>query len=97
MLKNVQNGVIFSVKVIPGASCNTIVGWENEELKIRLTAVPEKGKANDQLITFLSKRWKLPKNAFSIQTGKASRQKKIHIEGVTAEKIAHYLSLESNL
>ncbi len=46
----------ISVKVIPKASKNEIVGWEEDILKVRLTVVPEKGKANEALIALLSKR-----------------------------------------
>ncbi len=81
----------FLSKSFPGASFNTVVGWENEELKVRLTAVPEKGKANDALIAFLAKLWKLPKSAFSIESGKTSRHKKLLIHGVSIDMVLHWL------
>lgn len=92
MIKNVKNGVLLPVKVIPGASFNAVVGWENEELKVRLNAAPEKGKANDALIAFLAKLWKLPKSAFSIEAGKTSRHKKLLIHGVSSEQVLHWLA-----
>ena len=50
MLKTTKDGIVISVKVIPKASRNQIVGWVNDELKVRITTAPEKGEANAHLI-----------------------------------------------
>jgi uncharacterized protein len=39
--------MIIKIKIIPKALRNEIVGFENEILKIKCTAAPEKGKANE--------------------------------------------------
>lgn len=71
------------VKVTPKASKNEIIGWEGDLLKIRLTAAPEKGKANDSLIALLSKKLKIAKSRIHILKGETSRQKLVEIEGET--------------
>lgn len=81
-IKMIKEGVIIAIKVVPRASKNAIMGWENTELKIRLNALPEKGEANDELLYFLSKTWKLPRSALSIYSGKTSRHKKVLIQGM---------------
>lgn len=86
-LRVTKEGILLPIKVIPRASSNAIVGWENDELKVRLNAVPEKGEANEELIAFLAKAWKLPKSAFSILSGKTSRHKKILVKGMTLEAL----------
>lgn len=70
------------VKVILKASFTAIVGWENEELKIRLSSPPEKGKANNELIAFLAKTLKLPKSHIKLISGEKSRHKKLLISGI---------------
>ncbi len=50
-------------------------------LKVSVTAVPEKGKANEALINLLSKEWKLPKKALSLLQGETDRLKQIRIDG----------------
>lgn len=56
-----------------------IDGKEVETYKIRLKSAPEKGKANEELIKFLSKHFNLPKENFSIISGKTDRIKLIKI------------------
>ncbi|MGQ2968395.1 MAG: DUF167 domain-containing protein [Allorhizobium sp.] len=50
-------------------------------LKARVTAVPEKGKANKALVALLSKALKVPKSSISVVSGETSRQKILRIEG----------------
>jgi uncharacterized protein len=90
-----KEGSIIPVKVIPRAAKNAIVGWENEELKVRINAVPEKGEANEVLIDFLAKTWKLPKSTFSIISGETSRHKKILIRGLTLETLMQLKDLRT--
>lgn len=71
--------VKIGIKVFPKASKNEVVGWEGDVLKVRLTAVPEKGKANAALIHLLSKHFKVPKSAINILKGETSRNKLIEI------------------
>ena len=46
MMKDTPQGMIIPIKVTPKANKNEILGWKNDELCIRLAAVPEKGDAN---------------------------------------------------
>jgi uncharacterized protein (TIGR00251 family) len=93
MLKQTKDGILIPIKVIPNASKNVIIGWENEALKVRINAAPEKGAANSELITFLAKRWKLPKTSFSLHSGETSRQKKVLVQGVTLEALLQKITL----
>lgn len=87
MFKESSEGIYLFVKIIPNASKNVIVGMENDRLKIRLVAVPEKGLANDELIKFLSSLLEIPKRQIWITTGKTSRLKTLLIQGISLEKI----------
>lgn len=81
------NLVILSVKIIPKSSCNKIVGWENDSLKIKIMAVPEKGAANDELVAFLSKQLKISKSHIKILKGETARHKLLEIENYTQEQL----------
>jgi len=47
--------LILSIKVQPGANRDEIVGIQGNHIKIRISAPPQDGKANGQLIKFLAK------------------------------------------
>lgn len=69
----------FSVRLTPSASKNAIGDWSTHEqeqvLKVSVTAIPEKGKANKALIALLSKAWDIPKTAFILEKGETDRNK----------------------
>ena len=69
------------VKITPNASKNEIVVGQNKGiLLIKLKARPVEGRANEALIKFLSKEWKIPQVKFTIIRGKKARLKTIEIE-----------------
>lgn len=63
----------------PGAKRSEFAGEHGERIKIRLNAPPVDGKANTQLITFLSQAFAVPKHAVQIESGELSRQKRVRI------------------
>jgi uncharacterized protein len=73
----------MSVRVIPRSSKNSIT-WEEGVLKVRLTAPPVDGAANEALIALLAHRLGLPKRDICIVHGATGRQKTIEIIGMTA-------------
>lgn len=75
--------IFLSVKIIPKAAKSAIVGWENERLKIRIKALPEKGNANEELIRFLADFLEIAKSNLEIVSGKSSRNKRIKISQMT--------------
>jgi uncharacterized protein (TIGR00251 family) len=48
-------------------------------VKIKLKAVPEDGKANHELITFLSKELNIAPSHITIMSGQTSHRKLLHI------------------
>ncbi|HWU60887.1 MAG TPA: DUF167 domain-containing protein [Ensifer sp.] len=82
--------VRLSVKLTPNAGRDGVDGAEtgaDDEtlLKARVTAVPEKGKANKALIELLAKALKVPKSSISVISGDTARKKILRIEGDTEE------------
>ena len=71
---------IFKLKIITGAPKNEIIGlYGADTIKIKIAAQPEKGKANDELIRFLSKKLKIPANRIRIIKGLSSHNKLVEI------------------
>ena len=71
-----ENQVFLNVKVQPGASKSEFCGmYGDEALKIRIRAAAVEGAANRELIRFLSKQFKVPKNEISFKSGKTAKTK----------------------
>jgi uncharacterized protein (TIGR00251 family) len=83
---------LLKVKVIPGSSRNQIAGWLGESLKIRVTANPEKGKANDAVISLLADTLRIPKQDVTISSGASSPRKVFKISGLSQSEIKSRLS-----
>ena len=69
----------------PGASKNEIVGVQQDALRIRISAPPVKGKANNALVQFLAEQLAVKRNQVEIISGHTSRIKTIHVVGEGTE------------
>ncbi len=69
------------VKVIPRSSKSEIVGeLADGTLKVRIAAVPEKGKANEALIAFLAETYGVPRGSVEILSGHGTARKLVRID-----------------
>ena len=89
-LSETETGLRLAIRLQPGASANRIEGLETladgrTVLRARVTAPPEKGKANQALIKLLAKTLKLPKGDVTIVAGATDRRKTVAIAGDPAE------------
>ena len=78
-IKELADGVEFGVKVTPGSSRTQIVGVYDGMLKIKVSAAPEKGRANKELAAFLAKKLKVKKNDIVIVSGKTNTVKTLQV------------------
>jgi uncharacterized protein (TIGR00251 family) len=83
----------LAIRVTPSAGRNEITSWRDGVLQVKIAAPPEKGKANKELIDFLSKALGVKKYAISIIKGHTSRNKVIAIEGMNREEIITRLKI----
>ncbi len=68
------------IKVAPSMSNTCIKNiMEDDTIKINISAIPEKGKANKELIKFLSKEFNVLKENISIISGVSNKLKLIKI------------------
>jgi len=74
------------VRVSPNAARNEVVGFKGGVLRVRVSAPPLKGKANEELIAFLSKVLGVSKSRIGITTGHTARDKVIAIDGLSQEE-----------
>lgn len=79
--------LIFSVRVQPRSSHEAIDGIREGALRVRLTAPPVEGQANEALVRFLAARLHLPKSAVRILSGERGRLKRVAVRGTTAAAV----------
>jgi uncharacterized protein (TIGR00251 family) len=72
----------ITVKVVPGSSRDQIVGWLGDALKIKVTAPPEKGKANEAVVELLSMTLGISTDDIEVVSGHSSPSKIIAINGM---------------
>ncbi len=93
MIQEAEGGVVFTAKIVPGSSRTSACGLLNGILKIKISAAPEKGKANQCLLKFLVKQLGVKKNAVRIISGQTNPVKKVQVLGVSAETLLEKLNL----
>ena len=81
-----RGGQLLALRVTPRASRNGISGLHTAgdgqvSLALKVTAVPDKGRANQAVIEVLAKAAGLPKSAFSIVSGETDRNKTVLVAG----------------
>lgn len=84
-IKENADGITIEIKVQPRASRNQIVGEQDGSLKIKLTAPPVEGEANQALVDFLASVLDIPRRNVILLKGDSSRNKIIAIKGMTRE------------
>ena len=72
--------LILHCHLQPKAASDEIVGVHGDRLKIRITAPPIDGKANEHIIKWFSKLFKVPRNNIEILQGELGRQKTLRIK-----------------
>jgi len=92
-IQDVDDGVIFTVKIVPGSSRTGICGLLDGMLKIKVSAAPRRGKANQCLLEFLAKQLAVKKNAVSIISGQTNPIKQVRALGISADALLKKLNL----
>lgn len=86
--RTTDTGLLINIKLTPKAkqpAFGEVIELPDgkQALKLSVKSVPEDGKANKELIDFLSKKWKIPKTNIEIISGHTSRLKTLKISGIT--------------
>ncbi len=96
LLRDTPTGAVLAVRVTPRASRSSFQGLlmkgDQPMLRIALHAPPIEGRANEELIAFLSRQFDLPPSSLEIVRGMQSREKLVRAVGVSADELS--LTLE---
>ena len=92
-LKQTPTGITLNLHCQPGAKLTKVVGLHDGCLKISLQAPALENKANEMLLSWLSKQLRVPQKQIQLLSGQNSRIKRIEIwSSVTSEQIIESLS-----
>jgi len=80
--------LVIEVKVVPGCKTQSFVLDKQGIIKCTLKSQPEKGKANEELVKFLSKTLHIAQQDIKIMSGHTGRKKliKIDVDDLTLQK-----------
>lgn len=81
-----RGGLLLSLRVTPGAARDEVGGLHTAadgmvSLIVKVTAAPDKGRANKAVIETLARACRLPKSAFTLVSGETGRCKTVLVTG----------------
>lgn len=79
------------MRVYPGAPRNEMIGFTDGAWRVKVAAPPVKGKANRELMAYLSQQLGVSKGALTIVKGHTSRNKVIAVAGMSMKDVAERL------
>jgi hypothetical protein len=85
-------GIILPVRAQPGARRDEVRGEQNQALKLAVTQVAEKGKANRAIVELLCKTLGLRKSQVELVSGATSAEKRFLIRQVTEQELREKLT-----
>ena len=80
------------LRVSPGAGRAGIVGRHGDAWKVRVTAPPEDGRANEAVLRLLADALSVPRRALSLVSGQGARDKIVLLDGVGPAQIERRLT-----
>ena len=86
-LVSTEQGVVLPIKASPGARKTEIRGSHDGRLRVAVTQVAEKGKANQAIMALLSKRLGYSKSQLILLSGQTGSCKNILVQGIDAAEL----------
>jgi uncharacterized protein len=80
------------LRVSPGAGRSGIVGRHGDGWKVRVTAPPEDGRANDAVLRLLADALSVPRASLTLVSGHSGRDKIVLLDGVGPAQIERRLT-----
>lgn len=86
----------LKVRVVPNARRSELAAISQDEVRLKVQAPAQDGKANAELIRLLAQLIDCHKSSIAIKRGEKSRNKIIEIAGVSPEEVGRKLAAEYN-
>ncbi|HYM27624.1 MAG TPA: DUF167 domain-containing protein [Steroidobacteraceae bacterium] len=76
-----------SVRLTPRGGRDAVEGWDGEVLRVRVSAAPVNGGANEALVRLLAKSLGLPASRVTLVAGARSRLKLVDVAGTSGDEV----------
>lgn len=86
-IRETPAGAVFSVHVVPRASRTEIAGIRDGLLKVRITAPPVDGKANEECLRVVADLLGVKRARLAIVAGETARTKTVSVAGMKAAEV----------
>jgi uncharacterized protein (TIGR00251 family) len=83
----------LKVRVIPNARRNELSAISQDEVRLKIQAPAQDGKANTEVIRFLAELIDCQKSRIAIKRGEKARNKTIEIAGISPEEVRRKLEI----
>jgi uncharacterized protein len=93
VIERTATGIRLRLHVQPRASRSELAGRHGNAIKVRLTAAPVDGAANEALLQFLASRLEVPLSALRLMAGGSGRSKVVAVDAITPEDASRRLGL----
>jgi uncharacterized protein (TIGR00251 family) len=81
-------GTLLSIKLQPRSAKSGIGDSLGDELKVKVSAAPVDGKANEAVLALLAEQLGCKRSALELARGHSSRHKLIRVSGLSPEEVA---------
>lgn len=85
-------GTRLSLRVTPRASRDEVVGWRDGALRVRVTAPPVDGEANQAVLALLARALRVPRSTMAVVSGASGRTKVVLVSGLGMDAIESRLA-----
>jgi uncharacterized protein len=79
------------LRVSPGAPRSSFVGRYGDAWKVRVSAPPERGAANEEVLRLVADRLDLPRGSVTLVAGHGARDKVVELRGISTAEIERRL------
>ena len=84
--------VRLRVRVAPGAHRTELVGRLGDAWKLRVSAPPERGRANDEVVALLAAELGLARSEIRVVAGQTARDKVVEVDRMTLDEVERRLA-----
>jgi uncharacterized protein (TIGR00251 family) len=78
---------VIRLRVTPRSGRDEVIGWEGDELRVRVRAAPVEGQANEALCRLIAKQAGVPYRSVEVVSGATSRTKTLRIDGLSQDEV----------